>query len=173
MGNSSSARRGMLKWPLNYKGTTSVQKTCSGPLAGPGPIPQPSSCGPAPATSALSAPGPARGHSHWLCWAALGQGKRSSPALWPGLQLSVCAGCPPAGQACGRSAVLEHGQSHCPDPLCAAPTRLAAAFLWCYCCQFCREQEQSTVLALKNTAYKWTSVELVNGKKSNMAFTGK
>lgn len=49
---------------------------------------------------------------------------------------------------------LERGQSHCPPPLCASPTRLAAAFLWHYCSQFCKEQEQNTVLALKNTADK-------------------
>lgn len=72
------------------------------------------------------------------------------------------AGWAPAGQATRPSPL---GHSHCPPPpLCASPARLAAAFLWCYCCQFCREQEQSTVLALKNITDKRTSVKLVNGK---------
>lgn len=173
MDNSFNAGRGMPKWPFNYGGTTPAQKTRSRPLPGPGPTLQPFSYGQMPATSALAAPWPAWGDNHWLCWPVLGQGKRSSSALRPHSQLSVCAGCPSAGQASGRSTALEHSQSHCPAPLCASPTRLAAAFLWCYCCQFFREQEQRTVLALKNTEYKWTSVKLVNGKKSDMAFTGK
>lgn len=146
MDSSFSAGRGMLKWPFSYKGTSSGQKTCSGPLPGPGPILQPSSYSQTSATSALGQHEETIPGSAGSC---LGKG-RGVLLPWPCWQLGVCAGCPPAGQACS----LEHSQSHCPAPLCASPTRLAAAFLCWYCHQFCREQEQSTVLALKNTAYK-------------------
>jgi len=123
------------------------------------------SLGPRPAaTSALAAQGPGQGDvagSGSLCWGkgrgarlACGRLRGSSPVLAGSHQ----PGLPPEPAGLGR------GQSHCPPPLCASPARLAAAFLRRYCCQFCREQEQSTVLALKDTADKRTSVRLVNGK---------
>lgn len=102
MDNRFSGGRMTLKWPFNYKGTTPVHKTRSGPLPGSGPILQPFCYGQMPATSALAAP--SRDH-HWLCWPVLGQGKRSSSPLQPHSQLGACAGCPRAGQASGRSTV--------------------------------------------------------------------
>lgn len=146
MGNSFSAGKGTLKWPSTTKVPLQCRRQghyqvpfCSFPPTVKRQLPQ--------------------------LWCPRASMRRQSLALlaraWArrGAQCPVpTARCPRWPRSCrpgrGWRAALEHGQSHCPAPLCASPTRLAAAFLCCYCCHFCREQEQSTVLALKNTAYK-------------------